>query len=124
MQTSRQRTGHFALYNCMVLAHTKYEGVQRIYCDPFPNKTFYSTHRMDPVFVRPSGVDPGGFVLTPASVWYCRVLLLFSAVSALTDTGSKSFDCALVTTLETLETAGNGNYCNYCTFCKYFANVY
>ena len=68
---------------------------------------------MDPVFVRPSGVQPRGFFLTPASVWYCRVLLLFSA-SALTDTGSKSFDCVLVSTLETLETSGNGNYCDYC----------
>ena len=78
---------------------------------------------MDPVFVRPPGVEPRGFVLTPASVWYCRVLLLFSA-SALTDTGSKSFDCALVSTLEKLETAGNGNYCNYSTYCNYIANMY
>ena len=51
-------------------------------------------------------------------LWDCRVLLLFSA-SALTDTGSKSFDCALVSTLEKLETAGNGNYCNYSTYCNY-----
>ena len=123
MQTTRLRPGHFALYNCMILSHTKYEGVQRIHCDPFPNKKFYGTHRMDPVFVRPPGVEPRGFVLTPASVWYCRVLLLFSA-SALTDTGSKSFDCALVSTLEKLETAGNGNYCNYSTYCNYFANMY
>ena len=54
---------------------------------------------MDLVFVRPPGVQPGGFVLTPASVWYCRVLLLFST-SVVTDTGSKSFDCAMVSTLE------------------------
>ena len=33
-------------------------------------------------------------------VWYARVLLLFSA-SVTTDTGSKAFDCALVSTLET-----------------------
>ena len=32
------------------------------------------------------GVQPGGFVLSPDLVWYCRVLLLFSA-SDLTDTG-------------------------------------
>ena len=78
---------------------------------------------MDQVFVRPPGVEPRGFILTPASVWYCRVLLLFSA-SALTDTGSKSFDCALVSTLEKLETAGNGNYCNYSSYCNYFTNMY
>ena len=72
---------------------------------------------MDPVFVRPPGLDPGGFVLTPRSVWYCWVLLLFSA-STLTDTGSKSFDCVLVSTLEPLETSGNGNYCDYCNYCN------
>ena len=62
---------------------------------------------MDQVFVRSPGVESSGFVLSPASVWYCSVLLLFSA-SALTDTGSKSFECALVSTLETYETSGNG----------------
>ncbi len=35
-------------------------------------------------------------------MWYARVLLLFSA-SVKTDTGSKSSDRALVSTLETLE---------------------
>ena len=46
---------------------------------------------MDRVFVRPPGVQPGGSVLTPDSVWYCHVLLLFSA-SAVTDTGSLIVD--------------------------------
>ena len=45
--------------------------------------------------IRPPGIEPGGFVVSPDSVWYARVLLLFSA-SAATDTGSKSFECALV----------------------------
>ena len=57
-------------------------------------------HRMDPVMIRPPGIDNGAFVVSPESVWYARVLLLFSA-SAMTDTGSKSFDCALVSTLKT-----------------------
>jgi len=60
---------------------------------------FYGNNRMDLAFVRPPGVQPGEFVLVPDSVWYCRGLLLFST-STLTDTGSKRFDCALVSTLE------------------------
>ena len=29
LQESAQRKGHFALFNCLVLGHTKYKGVQR-----------------------------------------------------------------------------------------------
>ena len=43
-------------YKFHILGNTKYKGVQRIFCDPFPNKTFYGTNRMDLVFVRPPGV--------------------------------------------------------------------
>ncbi len=39
-------------------------------------------------------------MVSPDSVWYALVLLLFSA-SAATGTGSKSFECALVSTMET-----------------------
>ena len=35
-QQSAKRKGHFALYNCLVLGHTKYKGVQRVYSNPFP----------------------------------------------------------------------------------------
>ena len=52
--------------------------------------------------IRPPGIDHGAFVVSPSTVWYARVLLLFSA-SATTDTGSKSFECALVSTLETYD---------------------
>ena len=38
MQDSAQHRGHFALYNCLVLGHTKFPGVQRICCSPFPAK--------------------------------------------------------------------------------------
>jgi hypothetical protein len=65
---------------------------------------------MDPVIIRLPGIDNGAFVVSPATVWYARVLLLFSA-SAMTDTGSKSFDCALVSTLKTFDDPKNGNYC-------------
>ncbi len=104
MQDSATRTGHFALFNCLVLGHTKYtgNGVQRVYCNPFPAKTFHGSHRMDIVMIRPPGVDNGAFVVSPNTVWYAQVLLLFSA-SAATDTGSKSLECALVSTLETYD---------------------
>ena len=47
LQDSAKRKGHFALYNCLVLGHTKYSGVQRVYCNPFPAKTFHGCHCMD-----------------------------------------------------------------------------
>ena len=59
--------------------------------------------------IRPPGIEPGGFVVSPDSVWYARVLLLFSA-SAATDTGSKSFNCAIVSTMETLDDPENCDY--------------
>ena len=72
---------------------------------------------MDPVMIRPPGIDNGAFVVSPESVWYARVLLLFSA-SAMTDTGSKSFDCALVS-LETYDDPENGNYAYYTCYVNY-----
>jgi hypothetical protein len=73
---------------------------------------------MDPVIIRPPGIDNGAFVVSPETVWYARVLLLFSA-SAMTDTGSKSFDCALVSTLETYDDPENGNYVHYTYYSNY-----
>ena len=73
--------------------------------------------------IRPPGIEPGGFVVSPDSVWYAPVLLLFSA-SAATDTGSKSFDCALVSTMETYDYPGNDGYylqeCHYLGFYSLF----
>ena len=74
---------------------------------------FYGRNRQDLALVRPPGIEHGGFVLTPDSVWYCRVLLLFS-FSAMTDTGSKSFDCALVSVMERHEgLLASGNYLSF-----------
>jgi hypothetical protein len=101
--------GSFALYNCLVPGYTKYTGVQRIYCNQFPAKPSYSSHRLDPVMIRPSGIDKGAFVVSPETVWYARVLLLFSA-SAKTDNGSKFFDCALLSTMEAYDDPENGYY--------------
>ena len=105
---SALRKGHFALYNCLVLGHTKYSSVQRVYCNPFPAKPFHGSHRLDLVMIRPPGIDNGAFEDSPDSVWYATVLLLFTATSQ-TDTGSKTFDCALVSTLETYDDPENGN---------------
>ncbi len=110
---SAQCKGHFSLYNCLVLGHTKYNGAQRVYCDPFPAKLFYGNHRLNLVMIRPPGLDHGTFVVSPDSVWYARVLLPSSAISQ-TYTGSKTFDCALVSTLETYDDPEIGNYCHYC----------
>ena len=85
---------------------------------------------MDLVMIRPPGIDNGAFVVSQESVWYARVLLLFSA-SAMTDTGSKSFNCALVSTLETYDDPENGNYvyytyyiniCNYVLYGTYYTS--
>ncbi len=118
LQDSATRKGHFALFNCLVLGHTKYNGVRWVYCNPFLEKTFHGSHRLDLVIIRPPGVDNGAFFVSPETVWYARVLLLFSAAAA-TDTGSKSFECALVSTLETYDDPENGNYFDYIIYIDY-----
>ena len=70
LQGSAQRKGHFNLFNCLVIGHTKYKGVQRVYCNPFPAKPFHGSHRLDLVMIRPPGIDNGAFVVSPDSVWY------------------------------------------------------
>jgi hypothetical protein len=101
----------------------KYNSVQRIYCNPFPTKTFHGSHCLDFVMIRQPGVDNGAFVVSPDTVWYARALLLFSA-SAATDTGSKSFEWVLVSTLETYDYPENGNYSNYFTYICYVYYTY
>ncbi len=59
--------------------------------------------------IRPPGIEPGRLVVSPDSVWYARVLLIFSA-SAAVDTGSNSFDCDLFSTMETYDDHENGDY--------------
>ena len=84
LQELAKRKGHFAvkfaLYNCLVLGHTRYKGVQQVYCNPFPSKMFHGSHCMDSVMIRQQGVDNGAFVVSPETVWYARVLLLSSAL--------------------------------------------
>jgi hypothetical protein len=73
---------------------------------------------MDLVMIRPPGIENGAFVVSPDSVLFARVLLLFSA-SAMMDTGSKTFECALVSTLETYDDPDNGNYIHYINYTHY-----
>jgi hypothetical protein len=67
LQESAQRKGHFASLNCLVIGHTKYKGMQRIYSNQFP--PFYGSHRLDHVMIRLPGIDYGAFVVSPDSVW-------------------------------------------------------
>ncbi len=122
-QDSAKRQGHFALFNCLVLGHTKYNGVLQVYCNPCHAKAFRGIHRLDIVMIRPQGIDNGVFVVSPDTVWYAWVLLLFLASSA-TDTGSKSSECALVSTLETYDDPENGNYVNYIRYICYVFYAY
>jgi hypothetical protein len=61
-----------------------------------------------PVMIQPAGIDNGAVVVSTETVCYARILLLFSA-SAMTDAGSKSFECAFVSTPETYDDPENGN---------------
>ena len=103
--------------------HTKHKGVQRVYCNLFPAKLFHGSHRLDLVMIRLPGIDNGAFVVSPYSVWHARVLLLFSA-SAMMVTGYKSFECALVSTLETYDNPDNGNCDYYTHYSNYIHNYY
>ncbi len=105
---SAGRKGHFALHNCLVIGHTKYNGMQRVYCNPFPKKPFYGRHLLDLVMIQPPGIDHGGFVvsrlhLTPFGMLGFCSYFFENSFSAHTNTGSKTFDCALVSTLETYD---------------------
>jgi hypothetical protein len=53
---------------------------------------FHGSHRLDSdmVMIKPPGIDNGAFVVSPDTVWYARVLLLF-------------FERALVWTLENIQ---------------------
>ncbi len=67
-QESAQHKGHFALYNCLMLGHTKYHGVQLVYSNPFPAKPFHSSHHLDIVMIRQQGIDNSAFVVSPDNV--------------------------------------------------------
>ena len=91
LKDSAQRKGHFALNNCLVLGHTKYNGVQRVYCNQFPARPLYGSHRLDLVMIRPPGIENGAFGGHARFSLVRTGFAPFSA-SAHTNTGSKSFD--------------------------------
>ena len=88
--------GHFQLYSVLVLGHTEHTGVQRVLSHPFKGKLFHGTNRQDLVFVRPPSVKE--FHLSMETVWYCKVLLLFS-FETMTDAVTKRHQCSLVSVL-------------------------
>ncbi len=75
LQESAQRKEHFGLFHCLVIGHTKYKGVQRVYCNPFPAKPFHGSHRLDLVMIRQQGIDNGAFVVHGDSspTWHPRL---------------------------------------------------
>ncbi len=94
-----------------MLGHTKFKGVQQVYCNPFPEKLFYGSHHIDLVMMRQQGINNGAFVVLTDTVWF--------SAAAMTASGSKSFDCALVSTLETYDAPENGNYVYYMYYISY-----
>jgi len=96
---SAKGEGHLRLFSTLLIGHKIYAGEQRVACWPFKGKTLQKSNRQDLVFVRPPGIDKGGFQLRIDNIWFCRVLLLFS-FDSLNDQGIKRHDCAFVSVLE------------------------
>ena len=96
---STRSKGHIRLFFSLTIGHKKYPGVQRISCCPFSEKKLRMANRQDMVFVRPPGIESGGFEIRPDNVWYCKLLLFFS-VESQTDSGIRQFDCAFISVLE------------------------
>ncbi len=104
-QESASSKGHFALYNCLMLGHTKYNSVQRVYCNPFPAKPFHSSHCLDIVMIRQQGINNG-------------MLLCLQIISgmqgfcfcAMTDTASKSSKIPKCTLVSTLDSEAPGDH--------------
>ncbi len=57
----------------------------------------------------PLGIDSGTFMVSPKSFWYALALPFFSA-TAQTETGSKTFDCALMSTLGVNDDPDQGHF--------------
>ena len=100
---SHKGNGHFRIYGTLTIGHALHPGVQRVQSWPFKDMHYHGSNRQDFVFIRPPGIEEGGFTLRPDNVWYCKVLLLFS-IQAQTDQNSSTeeFQCAFVSVLEPL----------------------
>lgn len=101
MGRSNARDGHLQLYSTLIIGHKEKEGVQRVNSIPFAKnkKQSKSGHRQDLVFIRPPGTAKNsGYKVSMESVWFCKVLLLFSFETR-TDTGIKKHECAFVSVM-------------------------
>ena len=105
-RSSVRRKGHFQIFSVLSIGHTTLPGFQRILSFPFSVKRYRKTNRQDLVFMRPpdAGKD---FRVSINTVWYCRVLLLFSFYTS-TDSGIKRHDCACVSLLWEYDAAPPG----------------
>ena len=92
----RRRIGHFQLHSTFLVGHKELPGYQRVLRHPFIGMQFRGGNRQDIVFVRPPGVRD--FRLSIDTVWFCKVLLLFSFETE-TDTGILRHECAFVSVL-------------------------
>jgi hypothetical protein len=96
LQDATRGKGHFRLFGSVDIGHVLYPGVQRVHCWPFKELLFYGCNRQDLVFIRPPGVGLD-FIVTPSSVWYARVKLLFNmSVETDMDPPTRHFECALL----------------------------
>ena len=91
--------GHIALFRSLLIGNLKFPGVRRVQSWPFVGKTLGNSNRQDLVFIRPPGIQEGGFELRLDNVWFCRVLLLFK-IKTQTDSGLKELECTYVSVLE------------------------
>ncbi len=100
LSKSCRREGHLLLHSGLVIGHKEKDGVQRVLSHPFAQKLERnkSPSRQDLVFVRPPDLAASGVQLTMESVWFCKVLLLFTFHSR-TDSGIKEHKCAFVSVL-------------------------
>ena len=102
-RNSHKGNGHFRIYGTLTIGHALHPGVQRVQSWPFKDMHYHGSNRQDFVFIRPPGIEEGGFTLRPDNVWYCKVLLLFSIQAQTDQNGStEEFQCAFVSVLEPL----------------------
>ncbi len=101
---SRKRVGHFQLFSVPFIRHTQLPGFQRVISRPFPAKRYRGSNLQDLVFVRPPDASKD-FRVSINTVWYCRVLLLFSFHTS-TDYGINRHDCAFMSVLWEYDPSG------------------
>ena len=102
-RNSHKGNGHFRIWGTLTIGHALHPGVQRVQSWPFKDMHYHGSNRQDFVFIRPPGIEEGGFMLRPDNAWYCKVLLLFSIQAQTDQNGStEEFQCAFVSVLKPL----------------------